>query len=219
MIHAVAYILLSMETTELKTTRALLATRYRRWLAAPWKLHIAAAVVAVLAQQLAQLWLNSWYAASGYPVPYYVGQLSFSADKLEHWYAVMSDRGTLGTYVTTQFVDFVFIAATAAAHLFVLSLIAKGLRGKLRAVAVGFVAVGLAAPLFDVMENLVSFVMLANPQHIASVLAVIYSCFAAAKFACFAVVYLWAPIGLVALVAPRLRRSSVQQPMPMASAH
>src|SRR5690348_9050965 len=69
-----------------------------------------ATVAGFVAQQITQTVLDGFYARSGYPVPYYVGQLSFSAGKLSGWYTTMREAGTLGVYWQTQFMDFAFIA-------------------------------------------------------------------------------------------------------------
>jgi hypothetical protein len=70
------------------------------------------AVVAGVALALnlaATAWLNASYAASGFPVPYHVAQLSFDAQQIKGWYAFLIENGTLGAYWQTQFIDFVFI--------------------------------------------------------------------------------------------------------------
>lgn len=168
---------------------------------------VAATVASVILQNVAQAILNSFYARSGYPVPYYVGQTSFSATKLESWYGAMDAAGTLGIYWQTQFVDFAFIAATALLHFFALVLVARLLPdGRWRRLGLAFVVVGLLAPAFDALENLVSFIALANPAEVNPVVAVVYSTFAVLKFAGFFAVYLWVPIGLVAALKVRARR-------------
>ena len=54
------------------------------------------------------------------------------------------------------------------------------------------------APFSDQLENLVSYIMLANPNSFADSLAYIYSSFAATKFAFFVFAYVAAPLGLIA---------------------
>ncbi|MGI5179420.1 hypothetical protein ACQEVZ_24125 [Dactylosporangium sp. CA-152071] len=169
-----------------------------------------ATVTGFAAQRVTQTVLDGFYARSGYPVPYYVGQLSFSAGKLSGWYTTMRDAGTLGVYWQTQFMDFAFIAATALFFTATLALIARafpaGSRG--RRVATAAVALGLFAPLCDAVENLLSFVMLPDPATVNPVVAVLYSTAAALKFAGFFAVYLWIPAALVAALISR-RRSVV----------
>ncbi|NBR89284.1 MAG: hypothetical protein EBS68_05115 [Rhodobacteraceae bacterium] len=73
--------------------------------------HFGLTAVAFGAFQAVKSLLDESYAASKYPVDYATGQLAFSAEKLEGYYAVMSEAGTLGTYWKTQFIDFGFIAS------------------------------------------------------------------------------------------------------------
>jgi len=173
---------------------------------------VIAGIAALVVQNLVLAVLNAVYAASAYPVPYFVGQTSFSAEKLEGWFAVMIDGGTLGTYWLAQFVDLGFIAATLITHALVLALIARlQAEGVWRRIALVMLAIGIAAPLFDVLENLTSFVILANPMDVSQPAAIVYSSFAVLKFVSFAIVYAWVPFGLIVAAewAVRQRRVSV----------
>ena len=168
---------------------------------------VTATAASLILQNVVQAVLNGFYARSGYPVPYYVGQTSFDATKLEGWYGTMDAAGTLDVYWQTQFVDFGFVAATALLHFFALVLVARLLPdGRWRRFALAMVIVGLCAPAFDALENLVSFIALADPTSINPVVAVVYSSFAALKFAGFFAVYLWVPVGLVAAAVLKARR-------------
>jgi len=181
----------------------------------PVPLLVTVTAAGFVAQRVTQTVLDTFYARSGYPVPYYRGQLSFSADRLEGWYAAMLDAGTLDVYRQTQLVDFGFIAATALFFTALLAVVARafpaGHRG--RRLATALVPLGLAAPLFDVIENLVSFVMLADPTEISQPVAIAYSCAAAVKFGAFLAVYLWVALGLAAagVARGRQRRTTPSQ--------
>lgn len=183
-----------------------------RAVALPLPVLIAAVAVSVGAVLASQAVLNEFYARSGHPVPYYVGQLSFSAAKLQGWYGDMLDRDTLVVYWQTQFVDFGFIAATLLLHVTALVLLARLLTVGARAgaalprFAAVMVLIGAAAPLLDVAENLVSFVNLQHPAAISEPMAVLYSTAAALKFAGFALVYGWIVIGVTAAAVAALRR-------------
>ena len=72
------------------------------------------------------------------------------------------------------------------------------------------------APIADQLENLVSYVMLANPRDFADSLAYIYSSFAAIKFAFFVFAYVTAPVGLIAGLISMIIRS---KKTPMISQH
>lgn len=176
-----------------------------RTLSLPVRILLVASVISLALQTLAQSVLNGFYERSGYPVPYFVGQTSFDASKLEGWYTAMQAGGTLEIYWQTQFVDFAFIAATALLHASLLVLVARLLPEAWRRVALWFALVGVLAPAFDVLENLMSFIALANPTEINPVVAVVYSSFAVLKFACFFAVYLWVPVALVAAAVLKAR--------------
>jgi hypothetical protein len=162
-----------------------------------------AATGALLFNQAATAWLNQSYAASKYPVPYYVAQLSFSAQKIKGWYASMLQTNTLDVYVRTQHIDFVFIASTLLLHFLVLVLVSRafstGSRG--RTWMVWCAAISAVAPVADAMENLVSYVMLAQPTSFPDWLAIPYSSFSSIKFAFFCLAYLSIPVGLIAAAA------------------
>jgi hypothetical protein len=200
----------------MESTSVLAATRPRptgpvaRAISAPLPLLLALTAGGFVAQRLTQTILDSFYARSGYPVPYYEGQLSFSASKLEGWYGTMQQSGTLGVYWHTQLVDFAFIAATAVFFTALLLGVARAIPSThpARRLAAALVPLGAAAALFDVVENLASFVMLVNPTTISEPLALLYSGVAALKFAAFVGVYAWTVAGLVLAVTVRRRRTA-----------
>lgn len=144
-------------------------------------------------------WLNASYAATQFPVPYHVAQLSFDAQQLKGWYAFLIERGTLGLYRQTQWIDFAFIATVLVLHVSALLLSARlfvaGTRG--RRWMVGAAALAAIAPLADALENLVSFVMLADPAGFADGWALVYSSLATIKFAFFTFAYVALPVGVV----------------------
>ena len=146
--------------------------------------HSALAIGSVIALTVANNVLNTSYEASGHPVGYAEGQLAFSGDTIKGYYATMADLGTLGTYVTTQLIDFAFIAATIAIGVFLATRIARALTGsRLRAAAAAAAVLFIVGGAFDVIENLISFVMLADSAGFPDALALPYSAAAALKFA------------------------------------
>lgn len=130
--------------------------------------------------------LDASYAASRHPVDYATGQTSFSGEAIKGWYQSMIDTGTLDIYTTTQLIDFGFIAGLMLLGLFgglLLSRLAR--RGSLASKAGRFAATIIpVGGLFDALENLISFVMLANPTGFADWIALPYSAAASVKFAC-----------------------------------
>lgn len=160
--------------------------------------HGMAAVGSLIALALSNSILTRLYVASGHPVDYATGQTSFSGPQVKEWYAAMKAGGTLDTYWATQLFDFVFIAAVFAVGAIGATFIARinrSARGRL--IALGSAAAFCVGATFDAVENLLSFVMLAQSATFADWLAIPYSTMAVIKFVCIA-------IGLVTLVASLL---------------
>lgn len=129
--------------------------------------------------------LTASYAASKHPVDYQTGQLAFDGEVIKGYYGSMIESDTLDVYWATQFIDFGFILAMACMGLFFCTLIARASRSQSWGRAVGVLAGVslLTGAICDAIENLWSFVMLANPSDFANWLALPYSTFAAVKFA------------------------------------
>lgn len=171
-----------------------------------WRWWLAAILGLVVARLVQVLWLDPAYAASQYPVPFYVGQTTFDAAELKGYYQVMLDKGTLPLYWLTQCIDFVFIACTYWAFFALSQSIFHSIK-RLQPRASGWQALAKAmcfvaplAALADAAENILSFVMLVQPLHFPDLLVFPYSAFAVSKFFIFALTYLWA-IGMIAVLA------------------
>ena len=143
--------------------------------------------------------LNASYDLSKFPVPYYEAQLSFSADKIKEWYSYIIEEQTLGIYLKTQHIDFIFISSVLLLHFFALMLISRFYPqdNKGRKLLIVCALVSTIAPLADIVENLISYVMLASPNDFPDWLAFLYSFSAAIKFAMFTFAYITAAIGLL----------------------
>lgn len=133
--------------------------------------------------------LNSYllersYLLSKFPVPYYEQQISFDAVKMKEWYAFMIEQGTFGIYLKTQFIDFAFIATVILAGFtvwtFVANLHPKGNFFERYGKKLAF-ALPIAAA-FDILENIASFLMIANPANFNDAIIFPYSTFAVLKF-------------------------------------
>jgi len=192
---------------------------YRYFLNAPTTLTL---ILLTPAAFLFNLWasktLTASYIASKFPAPYFVAQLSFNPEQLKAWYSSLIELGTFDVYVRTQHIDSLFILSVLMLHGFALVLISRmfAANTKGRKIMVICALISAIAPIADQLENLVSYVMLANPRDFADSLAYIYSSFAAIKFAFFVFAYVTAPVGLVAgLISMVLRRRKT----PMISQH
>jgi len=144
--------------------------------------------------------LTASYIASQFPVPYYVAQLSFNPDQLKIWYATLQQLGTFDVYLQTQHIDSLFILSVLILHCLALVLVSRlfSADSKGRKIMVACALISAIAPISDQLENVVSYIMLANPSNFADHLAYIYSSFAATKFAFFVFAYVAAPLGLIA---------------------
>ena len=160
---------------------------------------VAVAATAFLFNYWATDVLNSAYAASGFPVPYWEAQLSFDHLKLKGWYQVLLDKGSLGLYLNAQYVDFLFIISVLVLHPSVLVLVSRlhqaSSRGRLTLLWAALLST--LAPTFDALENFVSFFLLAEPLSFAPALALAYSSLAAGKFAMFTFAYAAVPAGII----------------------
>ncbi len=160
------------------------------------------AILAWAVSRATQVWLDGFYTRSKFPVSFFEGQTTFDAIELKGYYAHMIEQGTLDIYVQTQLVDFVFMATSFVSLLVLagaaLRTLPRALHGtKVFSVATAMLVIVPLAPAFDAIENLTSFIMLADPQGFSDWLVMPYSAFAVTKFALFALGYLWAIVTLV----------------------
>ena len=169
----------------------------------------AMSVVGIALNLWSTVVLNTAYAASGFPVPYWEAQLSFDHLKLKGWYQALIEKDSVGLYLHAQYVDFLFIASVLLLHVAVLVLVSRMLPNASRARSLMLWAALLSslAPILDAIENLVSFVMLSQPLSFEPALALIYSALAAGKFAMFTFAYVAAGAGVMWAVYSKLSPS------------
>lgn len=185
---------------------------YRYFLNAPTSLTL---ILLTPAAFIFNLWasktLTASYIASKFPVPYFVAQLSFNPEQLKAWYSSLIELGTFDVYVRTQHIDSLFILSVLMLHGFALVLISRlfPANSKGRKIMVVCALISAIAPIADQLENLVSYIMLANPTDFMNGLAYIYSSFAAIKFAFFVFAYVTAPIGLLAGLISLIKRRQI----------
>ena len=169
----------------------------------------AMSVVSIVLNLWSTVVLNTAYAASGFPVPYWEAQLSFDHLKLKGWYQALIEKDSVGLYLHAQYVDFLFIASVLLLHVAVLVLVSRMLPNASRARSLMLWAALLSslAPILDAIENLVSFVMLSQPLSFEPALALIYSALAAGKFAMFTFAYVAGGAGVMWAVYSKLSPS------------
>jgi hypothetical protein len=144
--------------------------------------------------------LTQSYQDSLFPVPYYEAQMSFDADKIKGWYAFLIEHNTFDKYLYTQHIDFIFMVSVLLLHFFALLLVSRLFPSTSRW-RTGMIVCAIAsslAPIADALENLVSYIMLADPLQFPAYLVYIYSSFAVLKFSMFVFAYAAFGIGLVA---------------------
>lgn len=147
--------------------------------------HILATLASFAAFQGTRITLDGLYAASGHPVDFATGQLAFSGETIFGYYEAMRAGGTFGIYVQTQLFDFAFIASVIAFGICFGILLARFGAGsktvQMMGIGAGFFA--FAGGTLDGLENLMSFWLMQFSAGIPEALALIYSSFAALKFA------------------------------------
>ncbi|SRR5690606_19656320 len=165
--------------------------------------------VLVVIRHLTQNWLDGLYVDSQFPVPFYIGQTTFNAEELKGYYAILVSKGTLDNYFWVQMADYLFMITVFFSFFALMTAVYRSLPNVkwLKDLAWVMVVIAPTAALFDAVENLVSFLFIANPQDFADWLVYPYSSFAVIKFAIFFVAYIWAIAGLfISVMAFLIRR-------------
>lgn len=182
--------------------------------------HVAAVAASFAGLGLANGALNNLYTASNFPVPYAEGQTSFSGTQVKEWYGVMTEAGTLDTYLGTQLFDYVFIAAMMTFGFLASSLITRLTSGPGRAASITnriarcarlLIPAGAA---FDAIENLLSFPMLAQPAAFNDAWAIAHSSAAVVKFALIGTGFVALLVSVVGLALLGLRSAASNQVVP-----
>ena len=161
-------------------------------------------VLAYGASTAAGMVLNASYSESRFPVPYYVGQTTFDAAVTKSHYAQLIEMGTLDIFVRTQLIDFAYMITMFVTLLMFGGAAARLLKWRfnthwLTGIALGVMWLTSLGPIFDALENAVSFVMLADPLGFPDWLIYPYSSFAVVKFALIGFGHVWAVLVLAAV--------------------
>jgi hypothetical protein len=157
------------------------------------------ALITFIICRLTQVWLDGLYVQSQFPVSFFVGQTTFDAAELKSYYAVLLERGTLTKYFWVQIADYVFMATVFISFFALMAAVYRSLPQIHGLKVIGWAMVFIApmAAVFDALENLVSFLFIANPQDFADWLVQPYSMFAVIKFALFGIAYLWISASII----------------------
>ncbi len=162
-----------------------------------------AGISLTILQYLTMGYLNQLYAATEFPVSYFVGQTAFDGNLIKSYYSVLIEKGKLDDYHFVQVFDYLFMITVFFSHLFVCAAIYKTLPSikMLQRVGYTMIVVTPLAAIMDAFENLVSFFMLADPVNFANWLAYPYSIFAVVKFFLFTLFMIWVAFSVVTIVA------------------
>lgn len=150
--------------------------------------------------------LETAYLQSKFPVPYFIQQTSFDAVKMKEWYAFMIQENTFDIYLKTQWIDFAFIIAVIIAGFTIWTFISKlhGENSWFRKYGYLFSFSLPLAGFFDILENLVSFFMIAKPTTFANSLIIPYGTFASIKFGFWTIGLAWLLLSFIGLVITKL---------------
>lgn len=151
--------------------------------------------------------VSASFEAARYPVSLFEAQLAFSGPQIKEHYVTLIEQGTLDIFVRTQLLDFVFIVGLMLTYFFLHVATARahqpGSFWRRFALALAVVLPILATS--DALENLTSFIMLADPTGFPNWLAYVYSSFAAFKWAVNALGVGVIIIELIVLASVKLR--------------
>lgn len=177
------------------------------WRSVPVWVHAALLALALGAMAWVNVELQTRYDATGYPVTFFEGQTTFSGDTVKGHFAELDRLGTLGVFADVQRFDFAFMASVAIFGLLGGLLIVRLTSGRVgRWVGYTTAIAAVTGAVSDAIENLVSFIMLANPTGFADALAVAHSSFAVIKFAGLTFAMAAGAVGLVLVVVHAVRR-------------
>ncbi len=182
-----------MTTSKLTHLKNAIDNNLATW--AWWLLAISAFILI----QKVMGWMEIQYLETLFPATVIEGQTTFSGEKVKGFYAFMSEKGTLDKYLTVQIYDFLLMASmfTWLLCTCIASYRTFPSSNKMKNIAWVLMFILPLAPFFDVLENLVSFVMLSDPENFANWLAYPYSSFAVTKFLLSGLGFVWMTIGLI----------------------
>lgn len=180
----------------------------RKTLSLRWPTHLAGTIGAALWTTFAIQLLDANYVQSLHPTDVFTGQTGFSGALVKGYYSHMADLGTLGVYIQTQFIDFGFIIGVFLTSLMLATLLMRGATAGSWGYKIAMFSglAGMFGAGMDVCENLISFVMLANPADFPNWIALPYSTAAVLKFSGMTI---GMGLGLLALLLIVLGRLSV----------
>lgn len=149
------------------------------------------------------------YLLSKHPSQYRPGAPDFDADRVRTQLTQMQSEDTLDALVTAQLFDFWFMLAIAVFGIAFAGLVARFAKAGTQAASLVAWAVPLVLTgvVFDICENLTSFVIFANPQGAADWLIYLYSGFAVLKFVGLSLAGLVLVAAIVLILRARTRPS------------
>ena len=157
--------------------------------------------------------LENSYEASKFPVSYFEQQTSFDAIMMKQWYSVMIQEWTFQTYIQTQFIDFVFIFFVIL-FWYTLWYFVNSFHNPKWFIYKIWSKLTWSLPIagfFDILENLVSFFMIYNPENFNHFLVIPYSTFAVIKFWFWTLWLWWLVFSIIILFAIQFRNLVIKK--------
>ena len=130
--------------------------------------------------------MSYFFMISGFPVGFIQSQLSFSGEILKLYYSATD----INLYLIGQLLDYGFMLGYGMIFFSVSLLIARIFEQESKARRMGLILalLGIAAALFDALENIFILITLADPFGFPNIIAIIHSFFALFKYICFILV-------------------------------
>lgn len=157
-----------------------------------------------------QVLLQATFATVRHPVALGIANTTSNADTLRAWYQVLRAQGTLDRMVATELVDLIWVTGAAACVVLLALLAARLLERRnpdaarlLRRIA-PWTAL---APGLDVVENVLSLAMLAEPVAFPAALAAAHAAVSSVKLAAMILVAVAVPAFSLWSARTRSRRS------------
>ncbi|MFO7797852.1 MAG: hypothetical protein ACQERB_05630 [Promethearchaeati archaeon] len=130
--------------------------------------------------------MSYFFMISGFPVGFFQSQLSFSGELLKLYYSATD----INLYLIGQLLDYGFMLGYGLIFFSVSLLIARIFEQESKAKQIGLIIalLGIAAALFDAIENVFILITLADPFGFPNIIAIVHSFFALFKYIFFILV-------------------------------
>lgn len=139
-----------------------------------------------------------FFTSSNFPVSFIESQLSFNGELLKTYYSTTD----INLYRIGQLLDYGFMISYGLLLFSGTLLITRKFERKSKCQMIGLIVatLGIAAALFDALENVFILLMLMNPSGFPNIFAIIHSIMALTKFISFIIILGYMIIAGIALI-------------------